>query len=49
MVLWSMKHEPQAQPLERVMTRIHSAHGAYIAGIRAELEREMNESARMDA
>ena len=49
MVLWSMEHEPQAQPLERVMTRIRSAPGAYIAEIRAELEREMSESARMDA
>ena len=49
MVLWSMEHEPQAQPLERAMTRIRSAPGAYIAEIRAELEREMSESARMDA
>jgi len=31
------------------MTRIRSAPGAYIAEIRAELEREMSESARMDA
>ncbi|MEU4647311.1 winged helix-turn-helix transcriptional regulator [Nocardia fluminea] len=44
MALWSMEHEPHAQPLERVITRIRSDPEGYIAEIRAELEREMGES-----
>ncbi len=48
MALWSMEHEPQAQPLQRVITRIHSDPEDYIAEIRAELEREMIEPAASD-
>ncbi|WP_405178939.1 helix-turn-helix transcriptional regulator [Nocardia sp. NBC_01377] len=42
MALWSMEHEPEARPLERVITRIRSDPEDYIAEIRAELEREMS-------
>lgn len=40
MALWSMKHEPAAAPLQRVITRIREDPIDYIAEIRAELERE---------
>ena len=40
MALWSMEHEPRAQPLERVITRIRSDPADYIADIRAEVARE---------
>ncbi|MFD8098437.1 winged helix-turn-helix transcriptional regulator [Nocardia fluminea] len=45
MALWSMEHEPHAQPLERVITRIRADPEDYITEIRADLEREMSESA----
>lgn len=40
MALWSMAHEPDAAPLQRVITRIRRDPADYIAEIRAEIECE---------
>ncbi|MFC4124099.1 winged helix-turn-helix transcriptional regulator [Nocardia rhizosphaerae] len=44
MALWSMEHEPQAAPLQRVISRIRADPDDYIAEIRADLTRELAEA-----